>query len=639
MNATLLSNEYNIGNNENFSASLNNNNLFDIIQKDHILSFEESNGLALLGTYVYKEGVSDSRYGYPDFYEKCLEEYNDAKAQQKKFTQPVLSENGTLGGDSFAVASSGNYTDFYAWKAFDGDLTTSWQDNATTVNTYLTFYNPIPLKVSKIKYSGTCDYGYIIKGKVFASDDNSSWEQLIEWEDVSEDHTGEIDLSQNEKYYKYYKITADDWTDKSGTFTNGFSNLEIDAFELICENTNSHKFYDIKNKTQIDEIYKKTGIAWYYGIDEENQRIFLPRIDIAYLNSNSQIPVIGNGTALGLFDGVSYFSFYNGTASGRPAVVYDKLSYGKKVGTNQTGVDSNVNGSYSRVYSITPDANNSGVIANIKDSQTYNPFYLYMVVGNVSYKKTKTEITDITTSNNDTIPLGFAMYGDYIEPNAGWVKASGSFLSGKLYENFYSKAVSKMSQPFYKGFIKNNNEEYNEYDLVLNQDEMSFRLPLKIEESIQTQKLFFHIANALENQALIDCSSVLNVLNNKLNRTELCFYPADKQIIYGGAYANKTEFDLSDILPNGLVYCFIQATISLNANGGGSIRITSDLTPFEYNEEYTNYRFSLQTNNYYGAAGCFVIPTNNKKIYIQTQGVANNCWVYLYGYQTANLGV
>ena len=49
-------------------------NLFDVIEKDHILSTEESKGCAPLGTYVYKEPASSNRYGYPDFYAKCMEE-------------------------------------------------------------------------------------------------------------------------------------------------------------------------------------------------------------------------------------------------------------------------------------------------------------------------------------------------------------------------------------------------------------------------------------------------------------------------------------------------------------------------------------------------------------------------------------
>lgn len=54
--------------------------MFDPVMKDHVLTYEESKGLELQGTYVYKNAVAGSRYGYPDFYAKCLEEKSQATA-------------------------------------------------------------------------------------------------------------------------------------------------------------------------------------------------------------------------------------------------------------------------------------------------------------------------------------------------------------------------------------------------------------------------------------------------------------------------------------------------------------------------------------------------------------------------------
>lgn len=110
--------------------------MFDTILKDHILTYEQSKGWALQGTYVYKEAVAGSRYGYPDFYNKCTSE--------KELGTPTET---TL-GDS-------------------------------TVTLYV--------------------------------------------------------------------------------------------------NANGHTFYDIADKEAIDAWYNTYGIAWYYGIDKENERIFLPR--------------------------------------------------------------------------------------------------------------------------------------------------------------------------------------------------------------------------------------------------------------------------------------------------------------------------------------------------------------------------
>ena len=110
--------------------------MFDTVLKDHILTYKESKGLALQGTYVYKEAVAGSRYGYPDFYNKCLEEKESAT-----ITEVTLGD--------------------------------------TTITMYV--------------------------------------------------------------------------------------------------NANGHQYYDIANKDVVDAFFETMGSAWFYGIDIENERIFLPR--------------------------------------------------------------------------------------------------------------------------------------------------------------------------------------------------------------------------------------------------------------------------------------------------------------------------------------------------------------------------
>lgn len=61
------------GENE-FWGGLNAFHLFDTKISDKILEGKDLEGWALQGTYVYKEALAGSYYGYPDFYNKCLEE-------------------------------------------------------------------------------------------------------------------------------------------------------------------------------------------------------------------------------------------------------------------------------------------------------------------------------------------------------------------------------------------------------------------------------------------------------------------------------------------------------------------------------------------------------------------------------------
>lgn len=104
-------------------------NLFDVIIKDHILSFAESKGWALQGTYVYSTALAGSRYGYPDFYNKCLSEKNTATAKQL-----------TLGSTTITMYVNSNGHQFYdiadkaAVDSWFSTYGTAWFYGVDTVN-------------------------------------------------------------------------------------------------------------------------------------------------------------------------------------------------------------------------------------------------------------------------------------------------------------------------------------------------------------------------------------------------------------------------------------------------------------------------------------------------------------------------
>lgn len=175
--------------------------MFDTILKDHVLTYEESKGLALQGTYVYKEAIAGSRYGYPDFYNKCLEEFNETRIEEY-----VLSNSG-------------------------------------------------------------------VKTKIYV-------------------------------------------------------------------HSNGHRYYDIKDKSEVDAFFNSKGMAWLYGIDTENERIFLPRnnwfdqatVDTSQVNINAEagLPNITGGfnsTSVGYNNNPALSGLYGAFARGayntstqRPAV-------------------------------------------------------------------------------------------------------------------------------------------------------------------------------------------------------------------------------------------------------------------------------------------------------------------------------
>jgi len=76
--------------------------LFSPVIMDHILSYEESLGYALQGTYVYSTAIAGERYGYPTFVKICINEKNAG-------TPATVS----LGGSDITIWTNANGHQFY----------------------------------------------------------------------------------------------------------------------------------------------------------------------------------------------------------------------------------------------------------------------------------------------------------------------------------------------------------------------------------------------------------------------------------------------------------------------------------------------------------------------------------------------
>lgn len=94
----------------------NNDNaykLFDTRITDYILNFDETEGFALQGTYVYKTAIVGERYGYPNFYNRCLEEKEQGTSTEI-----------TLGSSIITMYINGNGHKFY--DIADKDVVDTW---------------------------------------------------------------------------------------------------------------------------------------------------------------------------------------------------------------------------------------------------------------------------------------------------------------------------------------------------------------------------------------------------------------------------------------------------------------------------------------------------------------------------------
>lgn len=272
--------------------------LFSIVPMDHVLSFTESKGYAPLGTYVYKEAVAGSRYGYGDFYAKCLEE-----------------------------------------------------------------------------------------------------------KEAGEEVTATI------------------------------ADVEVTTYV----NANGHVYYDIADKEAFDILYGSLGIAWYYGIDTVNERVFLPRNDWFFQGGNvdsvgsfneAGLPNIEGEITRGTYTSLGFYATGSGALSVTPV-------------EKTTGISTTSTVTAASKFKL--DASLSDSIYGNSDTvqpASVNTIY-YMVVGNTVSESAVTDVVDITAAENDTLPLLHHIAADEILNHPAWLRSSGQWNDGNIYTTVYNYLVNE----------------------------------------------------------------------------------------------------------------------------------------------------------------------------------------------------
>ncbi len=92
-------------------------------------------------------------------------------------------------------------------------------------------------------------------------------------------------------------------------------------------NANGHIFYNLADKEAIDTFFDTYGVCWMYGIDEENERVFLPRnnwfmqvtTDISSVNKFNEagMPnIVGEVGPIGQSGTVASGAFFKGPSVG-----------------------------------------------------------------------------------------------------------------------------------------------------------------------------------------------------------------------------------------------------------------------------------------------------------------------------------
>lgn len=182
------------------------------------------------------------------------------KNNDTTFTRPNLTTKGTLGGSSFAVASSiaGYNSNYEIWKAFDGDIEAKYQSVSNTSIAWITFYNPKPLNVKSITYYQEHGerYYYIRNMTIQGSNDNTNWTNIGTYTATAWVDNFTVDMNSNTGFYKYHRLYI---TNRS-YFSNQNAYLICRELTMVATQRNSI------DEVTADDDYDYTTVENHYQI-------------------------------------------------------------------------------------------------------------------------------------------------------------------------------------------------------------------------------------------------------------------------------------------------------------------------------------------------------------------------------------
>ena len=139
-------------------------------------------------------------------------DYDYYKYVYQDWTQPVLTENGVLGGDSFACDQSTVRGNYYAYQAFDNMGSTTMWHSTNSIPAWISWYNPTPLKITNVNVTNRSSDGSYPKAyQLQYSDDNSTWTTTVSGNGTGGDSVSwdiPVTLDTYHKYWRLYVISA-----------------------------------------------------------------------------------------------------------------------------------------------------------------------------------------------------------------------------------------------------------------------------------------------------------------------------------------------------------------------------------------------------------------------------------------------
>lgn len=203
-------------------------------------------------------------------------------------------------------------------------------------------------------------------------------------------------------YTSVWEHLADDFENRigKGADTDGWLSETIDGVTVYYTVApDGHKICVQDNEANVQALYEKTGIAWYYIVDVENKRFKLPRTKFAFTGLRSSVGTYVEAGLPNITGQVAMYLANVGSlgvniASGAFAKAgSENLPTATKTGTESTTVNTRFDFNASRSSSI------YGKSSTVQPKATQ--MYLYFFVGNYTKDQYTVDIGKVSELIND----------------------------------------------------------------------------------------------------------------------------------------------------------------------------------------------------------------------------------------------
>lgn len=294
----------------------------------------------------------------------------------KTWAQPVLSSNGTMGGNSFAVegaAYDGNTTEVPAYGCFDNGNKEWW---CSSNHNYYEVYNPEPLCITNFQITYVSNFGTwnfaLLSCTIKGSNDGSTWTTVKTFSNLtgSAGSTVNLSVSENSNFYKYYMIDDIVCINAPSGYSFGPRISEMVLTATAEGSSSDYDYYEDINE------YKIANGTRYYKYKEVASG-YRQLTTIAGLGAVTSLNAISTNTTsfegkLGIIDKQDYTYFFTNSSGGGSWYIFgyeqvsaDEFSMHYKDAVYYTTFKPNVN----QLYNIRGDFSGSTKKIYVEGSQ------------------------------------------------------------------------------------------------------------------------------------------------------------------------------------------------------------------------------------------------------------------------------